>query len=142
MLYLKRLDLFLQFLLPVFGMLIALFSNFWIGFYVGTTGIAFSQIMSLFLHLPAKKEFWYLNFPRRTYSYVLLFHIILELSGLTIFFLSEQGNPIEQFFNVDKTNHCTGEHNYGNAKQSLSEFIDVVEKPHILFVRINFFLLI
>jgi hypothetical protein len=98
MLYLKRLDLFLQFLLPVFGMLIALFSNFWIGFYVGTTGIAFSQIMSLFLHLPAKKEFWYLNFPRRTYSYVLLFHIILELSGLTIFFLSEQGNPIEQFF--------------------------------------------
>jgi hypothetical protein len=100
MLYLKRLDLFLQFLLPVFGMLIALFSNFWIGFYVGATGIAFSQIMSLFLHLPAKKEFWYLNFPRRTYSYILLFHVILEMSGLTIFFLSEQGNPIEQFFIV------------------------------------------
>jgi hypothetical protein len=98
MLYLKRLDLFLQFLLPVFGMLIALFSNFWIGFYVGATGIAFSQIMSLFLHLPAKKEFWYLNFPRKTYSYVLLFQIFLEMSGLTIFFLSEQGNPIEQFF--------------------------------------------
>ena len=100
MLYLKRLDLFIQLLLPVFGTLIALFSNFWIGFYVGATGIAFSQIMSLFLHLPAKKEFWYLNFPRKTYSYLLLFHIILEISGLTVFFLSEEGSPIEQFFIV------------------------------------------
>jgi hypothetical protein len=98
MLYLKRLDLFIQLLLPVFGTLIALFSNFWIGFYVGATGIAFSQIMSLFLHLPAKKEFWYLKFPRKTYSYILLFQICLEISGLTVFFLSEQGNPIEQFF--------------------------------------------
>jgi hypothetical protein len=98
MLYLKRLDLFLQFLLPVFGMLIALFSNFWIGFYVGATGIAFSQIMSLFLHLPAKKEFWYLKFPRKTYSYALVFQIILEISGLTLFFLSEQGDPIGHFF--------------------------------------------
>lgn len=100
MLYLKRLDLFIQLLLPVFGTLIALFSNFWIGFYVGATGIAFSQIMSLFLHLPAKKEFWYLNFQRKTYSYILLFHIILEISGLTVFFLSEEGSPIEHFFIV------------------------------------------
>jgi hypothetical protein len=65
-----------------------------------------------------------------------------ETISKKIGFKRTQNNPIEQFFNVDETNHCACEHNNGHAKQSLSEFIDVVEKPHILFVRINFFLLI
>lgn len=98
MLYLKRLDLFLQLLLPIFGVFIALVSNFWIGFYVGATGIAFSQIMSLFLHLPAKKEFWYLKIPRKSYSILLIIQISLEILGLTLFFLSEEGSPLEILF--------------------------------------------
>lgn len=98
MLYLKRLDLFLQFLLPVFGVLIALYVNYWIGFYVGAAGIAFSQIMSLFLHLPAKKEFWYLKTARNWYSYVLIAQLILEIMGLVVFFFTEDANEIEDFF--------------------------------------------
>jgi hypothetical protein len=100
MLYLKRLDLFIQFLLPIFGILIAFFSNFWMGFYVGATGIGFSQIMSLFLHLPAKKEFWYQTKARKWYSYLLVFQLSLELTGITVFFLSDEQSTAEYFFSI------------------------------------------
>ncbi len=98
MLYLKRLDLFIQLLLPIFGTFTAVYSNFWMGFYIGATGIAFSQIMSLFLHLPAKKEFWYLKTARRWYSYVLIAQLVLEISGLIVFFLTEDATDFEDFF--------------------------------------------
>lgn len=98
MLYLKKLDLFIQFLLPIFGLSITLFSDFWMGVYVGATGIAFSQIMSLILHLSAKKEFWYLKTARSWYSYLLIIQLALEITGIIAFFLTEDGSEFELIF--------------------------------------------
>jgi hypothetical protein len=98
MLYLKRLDLFLQFLMPVIGVLIGWLTELWLGYYVGIAGIAFSQIMSAFFHLPVKSEKWYETSKRKRYIRLLSLLLSIEFIGLIAFFLLDQSNLFELAF--------------------------------------------
>lgn len=98
MLYLKRLDLFLQFTMPIIGILVGWLTELWMGFYVGIAGIAFSQIMSTFFHLPVKHEKWYMQSKRKKYIRYLLALLTIEIGGLVAFFTIDQHQLVEVSF--------------------------------------------
>jgi hypothetical protein len=84
--------------MPVIGILIGWLTELWMGFYVGIAGIAFSQIMSTFFHLPVKQEKWYLQRKRKNYIRLLLLLLIMEFTGLVAFFFMDQNTLFEVSF--------------------------------------------
>ncbi len=97
MLFIKRLDFFLQSLFPIIGFLVALFFDLEIGCWTGVFGLAFSQIMSAILHLPVQTESWYEYRSRRRYFQGITAAFICGIIGLFFLFASDGISPVSVF---------------------------------------------